>query len=348
MKARTRQKLNLLLYPVGLTVHRLTFGAVSISTFLSKHADPVDHRHVDQLFQEKGKEAAFDYLNALHLQYPQNPHIWNKQGLYGTRQETYEEALHHLNEALRLDPYCDPALNNKSWALYGQGRYQEALDVIEYALHLDPRDDIKLTNKGNALLQLYRYEEAIQTYEEALALDPTNPHACYGLGMTWKSIRRYADAAKAFETYTTNVPSDIDGWIQLAECRRKQQEYEQELKACLSILELEPNHYGATFHAGEAYLALEWWEKSREHYAAAIAQYPEDAIFHYSLGRSCAQLGDSHAALQSLKQAYRLDHTALISAAEDSGFQPLHHNPLFQDLILLDVAFEENSSPIYH
>ena len=88
-----------------------------------------------------------------------------------------DEAMEHLQEAVRIDPNHAEAHSNLGVALARRGRSTEAIDHYREALRLDPRQTQAYSNLGNALLQQGQIREAIVEFEEGLAIDPADPQA---------------------------------------------------------------------------------------------------------------------------------------------------------------------------
>ena len=88
-----------------------------------------------------------------------------------------DEAIEHLQEALRLDPKHAEAHSNLGVALARRGRPLEAIEQYREALRLDPYQTQAYSNLGNALLQQGRSQEAIAQFDAALTIDPNDPQA---------------------------------------------------------------------------------------------------------------------------------------------------------------------------
>ncbi|HEX7793412.1 MAG TPA: tetratricopeptide repeat protein [Vicinamibacterales bacterium] len=88
-----------------------------------------------------------------------------------------DEAIDHLQTAMRLDPTLAEARSNLGVALARRGRWSEAIEQYDEALRLDPRQTQAYSNLGNALLQQGRVREAIVQFDNGLALNPDDPQA---------------------------------------------------------------------------------------------------------------------------------------------------------------------------
>lgn len=88
-----------------------------------------------------------------------------------------DEAIEHLQEALRIDPGHAEAHSNLGVALARRGRFAEAIDHYREALRLDPRQTQAYSNLGNVLLQQGQVQQAIARFKEGLSIDPADPQA---------------------------------------------------------------------------------------------------------------------------------------------------------------------------
>jgi len=108
---------------------------------------------------------------------PRSAQARNNLGGALLMQGNIEEAIEHLQEALRLDPTHAEAHSNLGVALARRGRSAEAIEHYRQALSLDPRQTQAYSNLGNALLQQGRVREAIGQFDAALTIDPADPQA---------------------------------------------------------------------------------------------------------------------------------------------------------------------------
>jgi len=88
-----------------------------------------------------------------------------------------DEAIEHLQEALRLDPGHAEAHSNLGVALARRGRAADAIEEYRKALSLDPGQTQAYSNLGNALLQQGSVREALEQFDLALAIKPDDLQA---------------------------------------------------------------------------------------------------------------------------------------------------------------------------
>jgi tetratricopeptide (TPR) repeat protein len=110
-----------------------------------------------------------------------------------------DEAIVHLEEALRIDPAHAEAHSNLGVALARRGRLVEAISHYDEALRLDPHQGQAYSNLGNALLQQGHVREAIARFEEGLTIDPADPQARTNLAGALLRAGRIDDAIGQLE-----------------------------------------------------------------------------------------------------------------------------------------------------
>jgi tetratricopeptide (TPR) repeat protein len=93
------------------------------------------------------------------------------------------EALHWLNETLRIEPRNAAAWFNLGYFHSRRGRPGEAVAAFRESARLSPRLDTAWYGLGLALAAQGRHGEAAAALERAAALQPMNGEVWYQLGM---------------------------------------------------------------------------------------------------------------------------------------------------------------------
>jgi len=86
----------------------------------------------------------------------------------------FDEAIAHLQEAVRLKPYDVPAIYNLGNAYYATRQFDRAIAEFQDALHYDPDHSGAHLNLANAYNNENQPDAAIAQYHEAIRLDPGN------------------------------------------------------------------------------------------------------------------------------------------------------------------------------
>ncbi len=157
--------------------------------------------------QTRGAVPRFERDRLVAEAVPQSAQARNNFGGSLLLQGRVDEAIPHLQEALRLEPSHAEAHSNLGVALARRGQTAEAIEHYREALRLDPRQTQAYSNLGNALLAQGHVSEAIAQFEAALALDAADPQARTNLAGALVRDGRVDDAIAQLERVVTANPS---------------------------------------------------------------------------------------------------------------------------------------------
>jgi tetratricopeptide (TPR) repeat protein len=115
------------------------------------------------------------------------------------RKQLWEEAIDHLQEAIRLRPDYADAYYNLGSVLFQQGRIDQAIAQWQKALAIRPRDVEAHRNVASALRKQGNVKEAISEYEQALNIVPEDSVALNNLAwiLSTSSDASMRDGARA-------------------------------------------------------------------------------------------------------------------------------------------------------
>jgi tetratricopeptide (TPR) repeat protein len=110
----------------------------------------------------------------------------------------YDDAIGHLENAIRLNPRSPSTYNALGIAYLELGRYAEAIAAFESAMARAwywpyPRHNLAL-----AYMQMGRYDPAILAYRKAIQLAPDYSYLPYNLGLIYQKLNRRRDAEDAY------------------------------------------------------------------------------------------------------------------------------------------------------
>jgi Flp pilus assembly protein TadD len=106
----------------------------------------------------------------------------------------YDDAINHLQEAVRIKPYDAPAIFNLGLAYYSLGRYDDAIGQFQAALRLDPNNPDICLNWGNVFFMEKQFDDAANQYQKAINLSPNDAQAWYDLGKVFQTKNDFTDA----------------------------------------------------------------------------------------------------------------------------------------------------------
>jgi protein O-mannosyl-transferase len=219
----------------------------------------------------------------------------------------FEEAVGHLQEAVRLNPATETAHINLAYALARQQRLAEAVSEYEAALRLRPDDAGVHNDLGLTLARQGRADEAINHYREALRLKSGFAEAHYNLGLTLAERGWYAEAAAHLQEAVRLRPQQVSTRQKLAEVLAVQQRLEVASEPYREALQTNPNDAGAHADLGRVMLDARQPAEAIEHCAEAARLAPKDAEIQYQFGVALAQGGQAEKAARQFELALELD-----------------------------------------
>jgi len=103
----------------------------------------------------------------------------------------------------------DPLLSNMLLAFcrLQEKKHEEAMDHVEAALRLGPGWPSLHYIKGAILFELLDYEAAIDSFLTAVSINRVNPGAWFMLGHCYDRLERYQDSLNAFTTVIEYIPN---------------------------------------------------------------------------------------------------------------------------------------------
>lgn len=205
-----------------------------------------------------------------------NPAAWmahNNLALALTRDGRIDEAITHLESALKIRPDYPQAESNLGDNLTRLGRPREAIPHLERALRLRPDFADAHNNLGSALVAEGRLTEAIPCFEAALKHKPLFPLALRNLGLALAQSGRTDEAFRHFAR----------------------------------AVELQPDYADAELAWAVGLTLAQRFPEAEPHFRRAAALEPQSLPVRYSYGRALAGAGRTDDAISELQAALQLD-----------------------------------------
>jgi tetratricopeptide (TPR) repeat protein len=95
-------------------------------------------------------------------------YMWSEQNIQ------LNQAMRHIDIALKLEPTNGAFLDTRGWIYYQQGRYKKALKDLRQAHEIIPDDPTILDHLGDTHMKLNKVEEAKVFWRNALNIQPDN------------------------------------------------------------------------------------------------------------------------------------------------------------------------------
>lgn len=159
--------------------------------------DPFVLLKLGTLEAELGRnEEAIHHLERTLVLQPDNLEAHRLLGRVLLKENRTEDALHHLREAIRLAPGHSKTWARLAMALMRLRRYEEALEACENSASLAPKSAGPRYNVGIVLIRLKRYDEAVASFREAVRIDPNHASSHYNLGQILRATGRAEEGQK--------------------------------------------------------------------------------------------------------------------------------------------------------
>jgi Flp pilus assembly protein TadD len=183
-----------------------------------------------------------------------------------------QEALGHIQEALRIKPAYPEAHTNLALVFRRLGRLDESEREYRTALDLQPASAEAHSGYGALLIVEGRPIEALREFSAAAALRPDDAAAHYNLGRVLAALRRTDEAMAEFH----------------------------------ETLRLEPDHAEARHSLGVTLLSRGRLNEALSQFRAEAELKPDDASVHYNLGTLLESVGRIDEAIAQFSEALRI------------------------------------------
>ncbi len=230
------------------------------------------------------------------------------------------------DESLWLDdvqkcPHNGRGLMNYGLSQMGKGAYPAALEYFDRALKYTPNYPTLEINLGIVHGALYQPADAAAHFQRAITLAPSNDEAHFFFGRWLYQSGNLSQAIRELATAVALNPSRLESRALLATAYATAGDAAQARAAAQGILQIAPGDRGARLILAEqiAPSASYWVNASLYQYESgnypgcitdanqAIAIKPDLAIGHLNLGACYAGLKAYPLAMQSEREALRLD-----------------------------------------
>ncbi len=184
-----------------------------------------------------------------------NPQLTLQLGLAHFALSQMEDAERCYRAAIKLEPRMAHAHYNLGVLLQQKRDLAGACRAFDAALAHQPRFLEALNNLGNVLMALHEFVRAENCYRDAIAINEKFFYAHHGLGVLLIEANRREEALISLRAAVECNPTNLDGWLELAECERQTGDLVAAKKSVNAVLAQNPTHTVANFrralYAGE-------------------------------------------------------------------------------------------------
>lgn len=252
---------------------------------------PIHHRLGDALLKAGAFEEAIGAFKRTTSTAPNHPAGYVGLGDVNLRLKHPEEAIVHLERAVKLAPQDKKASYLLGTAYRDVGRIEEARKLM--TLGSDGRTRF-ISDAWSARLRQYkvsllfalqtsaehrasgRLEPALRVLEDAMAFHPDEVDLLTRLGAMYLEVLRTDDALRTFRRADQIDPTNLSTCINLVTCYSRLERFDDALAAADRAVGLGPKVWQAHFNRAVALLRLERWNEARASLEAAQKLSPNN------------------------------------------------------------------------
>jgi tetratricopeptide (TPR) repeat protein len=264
---------------------------------------------------------------------------WIAEARYFRKEGLFDEALHAIEQAVRIDPNDTDVYYEKGWILLDFSHYDEAFLAFEFGLQFDYQNDDLYTNelyrgKGLALTYLGHNEEALAIYNQTISsqqmrldrkstpLGVTSPDYEYLLTLFREkasilcTLERYQEALATYEQAVVMYEQALARYVQvlarsaqnIATYLQAPITYEQAIKSSQAdSYTLRYKLDGVICDRGDVFFTLKEYEQAFRLYDLALELHPEGFYPYKTKGYALYCFGRYEEALALIDKAIHIN-----------------------------------------
>lgn len=195
-------------------------------------------------------------------------------GLLLMQENRNEESWHALREAVRLDPYQEPALDELLNAVEFDHLRNDLGKFFRGLVERDPFNSIVWYYLGLWYDDAGREGKAMDAFGNARSLDTDNPR--YDLEYADKlfDLEHYARALKVYASYFASSDSEdsYETYMRVGRSYQLLEMLDEAKEAFFRAVKIDPEMYDTYQHLGECFAAQEKWGIAAYNYGRAVEQ----------------------------------------------------------------------------
>lgn len=189
------------------------------------------------------------------LQVTDNNHlVHHRIGVELLKNNDFERAIAHYNEAIRLNPDNPHYYSDRAESYIATGQISRAMDDYEKAIRLRPDEGQFYSNRGNAYAKLGQYKLAMDDYNEAIRISPDLAELYYNRGTMYAEFGQHLHAIEDYNKAISLDPDFVDAYYNKGTIYAKLGQYQPAIEDFNKAIKLKPNYVSAYHSRAVAHL----------------------------------------------------------------------------------------------
>ena len=218
-----------------------------------------------------------------------------------------DEAIPHIQKALKINPNISELHNNLGFALFKKGEVAAAITHLKKAITLNPNDGRLYINYGLTLLQNGQMKEAITEFKKGLEMNPNYAEGYNCLGDVLFQEGQLDKAIFLYQKALEIDPDIADAHNNLGNILVQQGQMEDAALQFKKVLEIDPKSAEAYYSLGNIFAAGGQMDKAISQYNTALKINPRHVQAHYNLGVALYKQEKLDEAMVQFKKTVELD-----------------------------------------
>lgn len=268
-----------------------------------------------KLSQPDKAKSAFDAAYQLN---PWEPAVLARLGEMALAEKRYDDAVKHLEAALKARPDANMLHYPLGMAYRGAGNMDKAREHISKRgmVNVQPPDPLR-TNldsllggyrvhllAGKLAFSAKRYTEAAESFRKAIEADPKEPGAHINLGTTLAQLRQGKEAIAQFETALKLAPDNVTAHFNLGALHGLMGNHVKAIPHLKAVVETKSDDAGAHLLLAHALRMSRKYEDALNYYQRAVELDPALTEGWLAVSSLLSVLGRRDEALNVLEDAH--------------------------------------------
>lgn len=217
-----------------------------------------------------------------------------------------DEALHYLENAVKINPNNSAISNLQADCLLELGEWQAAVNALNKSLRSSPGDDETIYRLGSIYLFYGEYSEALNCFSGCCKLKPFNPNYWE---MKAEMLIKLDQLSVASECLNKAIKygGSLHLLSRLAYCYAKTNQINKAKRLLLKVLKYEPDDYDSLCNLAGIYHKLNKDEQAYKLLKKAYSLNSNDSVLLNNLGFICYRLGRSRKAIEYYNLALKVN-----------------------------------------
>lgn len=251
-------------------------------------------------------DQAIEHLNSAIRKNHKEADYYSIRGYAYIRKREYGLAESDLAQAIKLDKKNHFAWFVKGELDYDQGNYHSAIGNFSRAINLMSDNPYSLIGRGKAYRKLGLYKSALASLNEAIRLDPNNFIIFFIRGVVYANSGDIDSARDEFESILRKKPVWVQHYLARGMAYRGLGKYQMAINELDPIIKKHPKNIPALFHKAKMLTNTLRPKRAIQIYSRLLKIIPKDYVYFNNRGYNYCLIKQYVRCIEDLDHAIQL------------------------------------------